>query len=227
MLAWSAPCCIYIKYIDDEDQNNKQINEDEAQNNEQENKIEEENKRKELYDGIMGYWGAEPTPNSEIGRKYQEFAQERIRKNSLNVEDRKKKDEIWKQFSTDTKVKKDTFDKKVLATLSHKLEEERYNICKDRLSGLINCRENSDCYHKRGLSPTIFTNPNFGTQYETILYEDIAGFAAQQGIILTTEELKAIAENNSRTRGFCKGLQDGVKELSIKRDEILNPKKQD
>src|SRR5260221_1784126 len=59
------------KAIDEEDQKNKKANDD-----------EEKKSRTEQYDGSPGYWATEPSINSEIGRRYAEYAQYKQAKNN-------------------------------------------------------------------------------------------------------------------------------------------------
>ena len=213
--------------IENEDKANEQISENTVKENEQKNKKEEEDKRKQYYDGQPGWWGSEPTAQSKVGRKFQQYAQERIDKNQLNAEDRKNKDTLWRQYSQKTKEKKDIFNKELLSQFKYTLEDRRYQVCKNQLDGLRNCRDNLVCYDKHGLSSTIFTNPHFGAEYELELYKDFVKLVTERNILLTIDELKQIAQDNPETKKLFEELQNGITRMSEVRDEILNPKKQE
>src|SRR5229473_7672859 len=110
--------------IENKDKENEQMNEAEVKENEQKNKKEEEDQRKQYYDGQMGWWGSEPTVQSEVGRKYAEYTQQRVVKDALNTEDKKNKDRIWKQFSKNAQEKKNSFNTKILGNFARKLEKK-------------------------------------------------------------------------------------------------------
>lgn len=208
------------KAIEDEDQKSMQENEQEAKTNEQAHKEEEENQKKQYYDGEPGYWGSKPTNNSKVGRKFEEYAQQRAAKDTENSTRKEKKNKIVQDISQETIQKRNIFNEKVLPEVRRKLESKRFFIHEDRLSVLRDCRENLPCYGEDGLSSTIFTNPHFGTEYETKLYKSLVVFSTKHNVRLTVEELKNIAEHNSLTKKFFKEFKDGIEQISTERDEI-------
>ncbi|HLJ31281.1 MAG TPA: hypothetical protein VKU36_02485 [Candidatus Babeliales bacterium] len=210
--------------IDEQDQQNKQANDDEVKKNEEENKVEEENRRRQQYDGSVGYFGSQPTKDSKVGRKFADYAEQRKTKDALNNEDKRKKDAIYQNLSKEIKEKKNTFNSKVLPQFKRELEADRFFIFNYCLPALRDCGANVDCYDDKGLSSKVFTNAQFGLHRETMLYACAAKFASDNGVSLTPQEMKAIAQNTPTIKSFFNDLQTGIKELSDLRNEILNPK---
>jgi hypothetical protein len=192
------------KAIDEEDQKNKQANDE-----------EEQESRRQQYDGIPGYiWATEPTVNSEIGRKYYEYAQYKQGKNKIDQE-----------LSEITHQKKDLFNKEVLPILVFQMEASRFFVEHNCLPALHDCGVDFTCYDEKGLSSTIFTDDKFGAKYEQRVYVSGAKIATEKGIELTAEEVKTIVIGNQKTREFVEGIKDGIEKLSEERNSILNQKK--
>ena len=190
------------------------INEEDKKND-AENNREEESLRKEQYDGILGYLSTEPTEQSKVGRKFKEYAQCKQVKKDIN-----------KNLSENANKNKEKFSKEILPDFKRHLELDRYFINTYCLEGLKECRENIECYDSKGLSPTILTNPDFGSQREQLLYICVAKFSSERNVHVTPEELRMIAEHNPTTQIFFTGIQDGIKDMTDLREEILNPKKE-
>ncbi|HEX4068993.1 MAG TPA: hypothetical protein VHX42_02755 [Candidatus Babeliales bacterium] len=191
------------KAIDEEDQKNKKANDD-----------EEAESRKQQYDGNPGIWATAPSINSEIGRKYHEYAQHKQKKNTINED-----------LSKDTKDKKKLFDEKVLLGLASHLESSRYFMVNNCLSALHDCGADLSCYDEKGLSSKIFTDDTFGLQYEQREYVSGTKIAAEKGITLTPEEIKTVVTGNPKTKDFVQDIKDGIEKISEARKNILDQKK--
>jgi hypothetical protein len=190
------------KALDAADQKNKQANDD-----------EEKESRKQQYDGNPGFWATEPSINSEIGRKYHEYAQHKEAKNKVN-----------QNFSKEMREKKELFNKEILLDLVHHLDADRFFLMNNCLSALQDCGSDLNCYDEKFLSPIIFSDSHFGSKYEKRLYASGAKMASQKGIILTPEEIKIIVAGNPKTKEFVQGIQSGLDEISKVRNDILNTK---
>jgi len=195
--------------------NDKAIDE-EDEKNAQEIKEEEESNKKKQYDGIPGYWATEPTAQSKTGRKFQHYAQHKENKNRIN-----------KDISKKAHENKDKFSKEILPEFRARLEDDRFFINNYCVAALRECREDVTCYDTKGLSSTIFTNPDFGAMRQALVYTCFAKFASERNVDVSVEELQMIAEHNKITQEYFNGIQDGIKNISLVRDEILNPKKQE
>jgi hypothetical protein len=191
------------KAFDNADQKNKQANDD-----------EEKESRKQQYDGNPGYWATEPSINSEIGRKYCEYAQHKDAKSKIN-----------QNLSQEMKQKKESFNKEVLPGLVYHVETDRFFLTNNCLSALQDCGSDLNCYDEKGLSSKIFTDPQFGSKYEQRSYMSGVKLALQQGIILTPEEIKTILAGNPKTKNFVQEIQNALNEISQARNDIFNAKK--
>jgi len=191
------------KALDAADQKNKQTNDD-----------EEKESRKQQYDGNPGYWATEPSVNSEIGRKYQAYAQHKEAKNKIDQD-----------LSKEMKDKKELFNKDVLSALVYHVDTDKSFVMKNCLWTLQDCKSDLNCYEEKGLSSKLFTDPQFGSKYEQRLYATGVNVASQHTIVLTSEEMKIILTGNPQTKKVVQEIQNGLDEISKVRNDILNDKK--
>jgi hypothetical protein len=219
------------KALEKEDHKSREENDQEAKANEQANKDEEECRKKEYFDGEIGWLGSQqPTTRSKVGRKFQEYAQYRAGKDAEISARKENKNKIWREISQEAAQKQKIFNEKVLLELAKRLEADRYFLHTYCVSAFQKCgkeegKKLNDCFDEKGISPTIFTNSHFETSYEDMLYKCIAQFSREQGAPVTPEELKIIAERNEKTKVFFKELQSGANKITTLREEILNPEK--
>ncbi len=191
------------KAIDEEDAKNKKANDD-----------EEAESRKEQYDGSRGWLATEPSMNSVIGRKYYEYAQYKQAKNNIDQE-----------LSEAARQKKDLFNAEVLPILVFEMEANRFFVVSNCLSALHDCGADVTCYDEKGLSSKIFTDNAFGAKYEHRAYVSGSKIAAEKGILLTPEEIKAVVIKNPKTKDFVEDIKDGIEKISEARNNILKQQK--
>lgn len=187
------------KAIDEEDQKNKQMNEEE----------EKESRRKQ-YDGQPGYWATEPSINSEIGRRYYEYAQHKQAKNKIDQD-----------YSKDIRQKKDLFNKEVLPVLVREVQVRHFRV-DDRLAVLRDCGADIDCYKQEGFSSRIFKDPDFGSKYEHRLYMKAVKIALAQGILLTCDEMQTIFMGNPETKNFVQEMQNKLSKTSMEPSNVAD-----
>lgn len=179
------------------------------ENHEKSNREEEEESRKKLWDGSLGYiWSSDPTTASVVGKGNNEIKAYRAAK-----------DAIIKKHRNLVEQNKE----EVIQALDNELADQLHLLEKQFLRGLRICGSDEDCLTRRKINWRDVQREGFFTEFATETYVVAIKIAQQKGIQVSPEDMKKIAQENTKTAYKHKKLLELQGQAQAELNKILNP----